>query len=106
MPEQKQMGSFRLTADAERDLSQIWLYGRRQWEVDAANKFYSSLLKEIPTIADHPYRSPKVDNLAKGCRRGVYKNYSIYYEVKESVVIVVGTVGRQSIATRDWTTYS
>jgi toxin ParE1/3/4 len=48
------MAEYRLAPAAERDLETIWLYTRRQWGVDQADRYIGILTASFPSWRSHP----------------------------------------------------
>ena len=91
------MASYRLAPQAEADLYRIWLYGVRQWGVDAADEYHRAFHERFATIAAHPLRYPAVDHIRKGYRRSVLRSDSIYFRIDGETVEIMAIVGQQNL---------
>ena len=48
------MANYKLAPEAESDLYRIWLYGVRQWGLDAADSYQRAVHKRFEAIAVNP----------------------------------------------------
>ena len=55
------MGTYKLSPDAENDLSRIWLRGLHKHGEVQANKYYYEFIKRFELIAEQPYLYQSVD---------------------------------------------
>ena len=86
------MASYKLAPQAETDLYRIWLYGVRQWGMEAADKYQRAFHERFEAIAASSLRYPAVDQIRKGYRRSVLR-------VKASIF---ASTARRSKSWRFW----
>jgi len=91
------MVSYRLAPQAEADLYRIWLYGVRQWGIDAADKYQRAIHERFESIAANPLQYPAVDHIRKGYRRSVLGNDSIYFRIGGETVEIMAIIGQQNL---------
>ena len=91
------MANYRLAPQAEADLYRIWLYGVRQWGIDAADEYQRAIHERFESIAANPLRYPAVDHIRKGYRRSVIRNDSIYYRIGGETVEIMAIIGQQNL---------
>lgn len=94
------MGSYKLSAEARDDITEIYFHGLREFGETQADRYYGELFEKFQEIADHPLLYQAVDHVRPGYRRAVCKSNSIYYGVAPDSVEIMRIVGRQSID--DW----
>lgn len=91
------MGIYRLSIDAEADLSRIWLHGLRTYGLEQADKYYNDLFDRFEEIAENPYIYQVVDHIREGYRRSSCGVDNIYYRVNDQEVEIMNIIGRQNI---------
>ena len=91
------MAICRLAPQAEADLYRIWLYGVRQWGMDAADQYQRALHERFDAIATSPLRYPAVDHIREGYRRSVLRGDSVYFRIDGDKVEVMAIVGQQNL---------
>lgn len=91
------MASYRLAPQAEADLYRIWLYGVRQWGIDAADEYQRAFHERFETIAANPLRYPAVDHIRKGYRRSVLRSDSIYFRIDGETAEIMAIIGQQNL---------
>ena len=52
------MAEYRLPPAAERDLENIWIHTRRQWEMAQANRYIDNLIAVFADLAQSPRTAP------------------------------------------------
>ena len=91
------MGKYSVQKQAELDLREIFKYGFESFGIEQAEQFQDELIERFNEIAYHPYRYQAVDDIVKGCRRCVYRRYSIYYSVEKDEVSIIRVLKHQDI---------
>ena len=91
------MATYKLAPQAEEDLYRIWLYGVRQWGMDAADKYLRAFHERFEAIAARPLRYPAVDHIRKGYRRSVLRGESIYFRIDGETIEVMAILGQQDL---------
>ncbi|WP_017932191.1 type II toxin-antitoxin system RelE/ParE family toxin [Robiginitomaculum antarcticum] len=94
------MARFKLTPDAEDDITRIYRYGVQNWGVDAADKYYSELYQHFRILANDPLLYPTVDHVRLGYRRSLCENEMVYYRISDYGILIVGVIGRQDTSLR------
>ena len=72
------MAEYRLTPAAERDLENIWLYTRRQWSTEQADRYTAILANAFAELAQAPKIAPSCDHIRSGYRRRSVDRHMIY----------------------------
>ena len=90
---------YKLSEDAEANLTEIYAHGLRNWGEAAADRYYYALIARFEEIAEQPYLYPSVDFIRKGYRRSVCGVDSIYYRVGKDMVEIMAILGSQDTDT-------
>ena len=81
---------YRISARADSDLDDIWLYTDKNWSLEQARKYYNLILDKIEYLAAHPSSGRPVSHRAKGYRCSQVKSHLIFYrEVSSSEIEVI-----------------
>ena len=97
------MGEFRLSARADSDLDDIWVYvARESQSIDAANRLIDSIADRFWLLAQHPQIGRRRDHdLRRGLRSFPVGEYVIVYAIEEEGVVILHVVrGRRDVASR------
>lgn len=60
------MAKYFLTKKSVEDLTDIWLYTRKEWSEDQADKYYYSLLDICQEVAENPNIAKHYNEIAQG----------------------------------------
>ena len=82
------MASFELTAQAEEDLIDIWLYIAQE-NPSAADRLLDEIEEKFSLLAANPELGPARPNIADDCRYFPVGNYLILYRLIPSGVQIV-----------------
>ena len=93
------MENYKLSLDAQADLTRIWLRGVQVHGEAQADKYYAAFFERFEQIAKQPYSYPSVDFIRKGYRRSVCGVDSIYYRIEDNTVEIMNILGRQDVDT-------
>jgi toxin ParE1/3/4 len=85
------MTRLRLTAAAQRDLDEIWLYIARDSE-DAVSRFVDEIVARFALLRSTPELGRARDELKPGLRSHPVENYVIYYRQKRDTISVLRIV--------------
>lgn len=91
---------LRLSAEADRDLDQIYEYGFRQWGEVQADNYFDELGAHLNQLTENPYLYAAVDDIRPGYRRSVCGSHSVYYRVTGEWVEIMAIIGRQDFGKR------
>jgi len=90
------MHSYRLSFEAESDITRLYEYGYYKFGLAQADKYYDALFECFNKIAVNPLMFPTADYIKSGFRYCVCGVDTIYYTIKEKKVIeIVTIIGRQ-----------
>ncbi len=79
------MSSFQISAQAERDLEDIWAYIARDNE-QAADALIDEIIERFPKLAKFPEMGKTRDDLLEGLRSFPVKHYVIFYRRRDKGV--------------------
>ena len=91
--------TYKLSENAEANLTEIYAYGLRTWGEAAADRYYYALIARFEEIAQQPYLYPAVDFIREGYRRSVCGVDSIYYRIENDTVEIMAILGSQDTST-------
>ena len=91
------MGSYRLAAQADADLTRIYQWGVRAHGKEKADAYFFQLLDRFQQIANEPLLYPAVDHIRAGYRRSVHGRDSVYYRIIGDTVEIMAIIGRQDL---------
>ncbi|MBT9590657.1 MAG: type II toxin-antitoxin system RelE/ParE family toxin [Thiobacillus sp.] len=83
------MAEYRLTPAAERDLENIWLYTRRQWSTEQADRYTAILANAFAELAQAPQTAPGCDRIRSGYRRLSVERHMIYFRATDYGIAIV-----------------
>ena len=82
------MTRFRISAQAEADLAEIWLYVAQD-NPQAADRLLATFMEKYRTLAEHPHVGRKRDELGPSLRSFPAGTYVIIYRPLENGIEVV-----------------
>ena len=83
------MAEYRLTPAAKRDLENIWLYIRQQWNIAQADLYIDILANAFTELAQTPKTAPACDHIRNGYRRFSVVRHMIYFRVTDFGITIV-----------------
>ena len=83
------MYKLRKSAEAEEDLTDIWVYSLREWGIEQADKYIDELEAGLAQLSASPKLGTSRDELRPGYRSLRINQHMAYYTVKESTVRIV-----------------
>jgi toxin ParE1/3/4 len=83
------MAEYRLSPAAENDLENIWLYTRRQWNLQQANRYVDLLSAAFAELTSSPMTAPACDHIRPGYRRFHVERHMIYFRIAPYGIAVV-----------------
>lgn len=90
------MYSYKLSIEAEEDITRIFEYGFYKFGMVQANKYYDMLFDCFHKIASNPFLFPTADHIKIGYRYCVCGVDTIYYTVHQDKVEIIAVIGRQN----------
>jgi len=94
------MGAYKLSNEAEADLTRIHQHGMHRYGEQKADQYFYAFFERFEKLAENPYFYPAVDHVREDYRRSVCGVDSIYYRVEGDEVEIIAIIGRQD--TDEW----
>lgn len=94
------MTRFRLSPAAVQDLSEIWNYTERLWEVMQAEAYVGEIREAVGRIAERPDRGRPCDEIRSGYRRYVVDSHMILFRQSGIGVDVIRILHQRMDPTR------
>lgn len=80
---------YRISRKAIEDLDDIWIYTRKKWSKEQADRYYALVIAEIEFIADHFMTGKSVDQTKTNYRVTKIKSHLIFYRKVENDVVEI-----------------
>lgn len=91
------MFSYRLSIEAEQDITRIFEYGLHTFGLQQAEKYYDALFRCFDQIASNPYLFPEAIQFQQGYRYCVCGVDTIFYKINGDIVEIITIIGRQDL---------
>ena len=89
--------AYRISADAIRDLEEIWEYTFHKWSLEQADRYYSLIIDEIEFLSTHFFAGKSVGHIREGYRCALVKSHLIFYRISDDQKIEIIRVLHQSM---------
>ncbi|MCB0462777.1 MAG: type II toxin-antitoxin system RelE/ParE family toxin [Flavobacteriaceae bacterium] len=86
------MFSYKLSLEAENDITRLYEYGFYKFGITQADKYYDMLFECFDKIASNPHLFPSANHIKTGFRSCVCGVDTIYYTIKENYLIEIITI--------------
>ncbi|NRH26389.1 type II toxin-antitoxin system RelE/ParE family toxin [Pseudomonas sp. MS19] len=83
------MHSLKVTAKADSDFVDAWLYTAATWGVDQADKYLDQLEMGLSHLLDNPLLGVDYSHILAGYRKLRIKHHDIFYRVDAAGILVV-----------------
>ncbi|MDN5557964.1 MAG: type II toxin-antitoxin system RelE/ParE family toxin [Ruaniaceae bacterium] len=94
------MTSYRLTPAAQRDLSSIWDYTEKRWDLLQPELYMSEIRAAIERIAEDPARGRACDEIREGYHRYSIGSHLIFYIERAGGIDVIRVLHQRMDFTR------
>jgi toxin ParE1/3/4 len=81
--------TYRLSARAEADLAQIWVFSAEQWGVDQADRYIEALVTRWRWLCDNPSLWKLRQDIAEGVYSYPQQSHVIYFRTAEDAPGVI-----------------
>lgn len=71
---------YKLSAKAEEDLENIWLYTLDTWSLEQADRYVNLILDEFEYLADNPDAGKDYNHIKRNYRGSKVKSHIIFYK--------------------------
>ena len=89
------MFSYKLSIQAEEDLTRIFEYGIGRFGLLQANKYYDMLFDCFSKIASNPYLFPEATRFRQYYRLCICGVDTIFYKINDDEIEIMAIIGRQ-----------
>jgi toxin ParE1/3/4 len=72
---------FKLTREAELDLTKIWNYTRETWSIEQADRYINLIIEEIEYICKKPESGIDFSSVREGYYKSKVKSHFIFYRI-------------------------
>ena len=86
---------FRISKKALEDIDAIWMYTRKQWSVNQANRYYRLIYQEIHYICEDLESGKNIDEIKPGYWQAKVKSHLIIYRKGEDGILEIVRVLHQ-----------
>jgi len=94
------VSAFRLTPAAQRDLSEIWDFTQKRWDVVQAEEYIAEIRDAIERVAKEPNRGRRCDDIRDGYRRYVVGSHLVFFVEYEDAIDVIRILHQRMDPTR------
>ncbi|MDP1556842.1 MAG: type II toxin-antitoxin system RelE/ParE family toxin [Hyphomonas sp.] len=94
------MTTLRITEDAQRDLSEIRIYTRREFGQSQASLYMGRLKEGFKALRRHPDIGFPIDHLMPGFRCFRVQHHAIFYAQAGEIIAVVAVLHESQLPTR------
>lgn len=94
------MADYALSNQADRDLTEIYIFSYRQFGQSQADAYLLTLDETFLSLAENPHLGRKIDAIRKGYFRYEHISHSIFYKIKGKDILVVRVLHQKMDAKR------
>jgi toxin ParE1/3/4 len=80
---------FKITNAAVRDLENIWVFTKKTWTEQQADRYYQLIVDEIQFIVKNPYMGTPYEQIRAGYRATKVKSHLIFYKLHQDQVEII-----------------
>lgn len=85
---------WRLTAKADQDLVEIYLFTAERYGIAQAERYRESMAKALESLADNPGLGRSADALRPGLRRHEHLQHVVFYRAGPDGVLIITILHR------------
>lgn len=83
------MAEYELSAKAEQDLTEIYVFSHQKFGESRADAYLIGLEECLQNLANNPLLGRNIDHIRKGYFRYEYISHSVFYKPKRNGILVV-----------------
>lgn len=91
-----------VSSEALSDLEKIWIYTRKKWSKEQADRYYSLLIDEIHFLQLNYYTGKSTEYIRPGYRVSFVKSHIIFYKVLDDQKLEIIRILHQSVNIDKW----
>lgn len=73
--------NFKLTIEAQKDLTNIWYYTFKNWSKAQADRYLNLIFSEMEYLCDKPFSGKDFSHIRKGYYRSKVKSHFLFYKI-------------------------
>lgn len=93
-----------ISSEALSDLEEIWIYTRKKWSKEQADKYYSLLIDDMVFLQSNFYTGKSAEYIRPGYRASFVKSHIIFYKIVDNQKLEVIRILHQSMNIDKWLT--
>jgi toxin ParE1/3/4 len=86
--------NYELSAEAQNDIDQIYLYSFENFGEQQADQYFLELHTQLDVISEAPLRYPEI---MPPYRRCVFQSHDIYFRLEDGLLLIVRILGQQNL---------
>ena len=91
-----------ISSDALSDLEEIWIYTRKKWSKEQADRYYSLLIDEIEFLQSNYYTCKSAEYIRPGYRVSFVKSHIIFFKLVDDQKLEIIRILHQSVNIDKW----
>ncbi|MDM7857393.1 type II toxin-antitoxin system RelE/ParE family toxin [Thiopseudomonas acetoxidans] len=91
--------AFRLTRDAQQDLTDIRRYTAQQWGQEQSSKYLLNLRSTIKLLAEFPGQGSKREDVGQGVYSFPCASHMLYYRIEQKQLLVFAVLHQRMLPT-------
>jgi toxin ParE1/3/4 len=91
-----------VSSEALSYLEKIWIYTRKKWSKEQADRYYSLFIDEIQFLQSNYYTGKSAEYIRPGYRVSFVKSHIIFYQVFEDQKLEIIRILHQSVNIEKW----
>lgn len=88
---------FRLTRDAQQDLTEIRRYSTQAWGQAQSRKYFQDLRSTLELMAEFPGQGVEREDVGEGVHSFPYGSHMLYYRVDDTAVVVFAALHQRML---------
>src|SRR5690606_29851272 len=89
--------SFRLTRDAQKDLTAIRRYTLETWGAEQSRRYLQGMRETIELLAEFPGQGTAREEVGKGVLSFPYGGYMLYYRLEKRQLVVFAVLHQRMV---------
>jgi toxin ParE1/3/4 len=91
-----------ISSEALSDLEEIWIYTRKKWSKDQADRYYSLLIDEIEFLKTNYYIGKSAEYICPGYRVSFVKSHIVFFKIVDDQKLKIIRILHQSVNIDKW----
>ena len=94
--------ALHISSEALSDLEEIWIYTRKKWSKEQADRYYALLIDDIEFLQSNYYMGKSAEFIRPGYRVSFVKSHIIFYKIVENQKLEVIRILHQNVNIDSW----